>query len=965
MIKCLLISVQKHIFIFCTSIFVGLFFSFAYSIEPLIIECSLLPDDQTYVAVLEKQFPTSCLLEKLSIFSDITIQEEEIRYLLDINEGMIISIDTIKRSCSNLQKKHKFNQVQFCITQGSQGNIIDLYLIGSWTFSKIFIEGLLLGKDSYKQYYFLEPGELFDIKKHYDSCKKIKNILFEQGYFNGNIADFLSYDRPTKTVDTTLVIDRGSRFFIDEVYVVCKDISPIYDAENILDKVRKILNSRLVWKYFSKDLVNNETYLIKRYLAKKGFVNASLYLQKHFDRSGQKVTLTFYIALHKKREFVFFGNHFFTKEQLLDTILAFGRSAWLLPVEILVEELQNQYRDKGFWNIHIECQQDEERIFFLIQEGPRSSIEMIEIHGVSSPLYLKYLKKLYKPCIKQPFYDENVLRRVLAQTRTWYEQRGFWNVQILHQEYVPLEKRNVYTLVLTIDEGTQYYLSDVCIKGFSELRNCGPFATISPDFPQVFDIRLLQAQRDWLIGYMKTHGYLYSKITSDLEYNGSLVTVIWNISGCQEQVTFGKTIVRGIVPFPFKHVVSHLEYEEHDVWNSEQLEKSLLQFRDLGIFETIQIFPDNIADISREKSVILKLVEDNPFEVRFRAGFQQVSKNFAFKSGSTYKVGGSCAWKNPFHAADQFFFNADVTRFYRNIVAAYHRPWLGNTPIHMLIKGYAHKYIQPVFVGSDKPLYTAIQQGILLGLRRHISYIDTGCSIGFEIMETRGISKDLAQAINFEPTLIDKKVPHIFFEPSLFVDLLDNTLNPSRGSYSVLSCKGMFPWKKHSTVFFKILFEHAHFFSIKSVVVALRIRFGHIFNQKFSNIMPPERFYLGGENSIRSIEKDMGPPLGKFIDEKNDVILVPQGGRSMVNGNFEVRVPLFRDFGMVFFQDIGTLIENSFSEIKGGKLLGATGFGLRYHTPVGPLRFDIAWRWNRQDHAEPRYAWFLTFGHAF
>ena len=175
----------------------------------------------------------------------------------------------------------------------------------------------------------------------------------------------------------------------------------------------------------------------------------------------------------------------------------------------------------------------------------------------------------------------------------------------------------------------------------------------------------------------------------------------------------------------------------------------------------------------------------------------------------------------------------------------------------------------------------------------------------------------------------------------------------------------MFPWKKNSTIFFKILLEHASFFSLKSIVCALRLRFGHIFKQKFTNIMPPERFYLGGENSIRSIEKDMGPPLGKFTDKKGETILVPQGGRSMVNANIELRIPVFHNFGIVIFQDIGTLVENSFAEVEGGKLLLGTGFGFRYHTPVGPLRFDIGWRWNRHDPAEPRHAWFLTFGHAF
>jgi len=54
-----------------------------------------------------------------------------------------------------------------------------------------------------------------------------------------------------------------------------------------------------------------------------------------------------------------------------------------------------------------------------------------------------------------------------------------------------------------------------------------------------------------------------------------------------------------------------------------------------------------------------------------------------------------------------------------------------------------------------------------------------------------------------------------------------------------------------------------------------------------------------------------------------------------------------------------------FADFKPQDILAATGFGLRIFTPIGPLRFDIGWKWRKQLPIERSFAWFLTFGQAF
>jgi outer membrane translocation and assembly module TamA len=177
----------------------------------------------------------------------------------------------------------------------------------------------------------------------------------------------------------------------------------------------------------------------------------------------------------------------------------------------------------------------------------------------------------------------------------------------------------------------------------------------------------------------------------------------------------------------------------------------------------------------------------------------------------------------------------------------------------------------------------------------------------------------------------------------------------------------MIPFQKKykDTFFLKLLFEQSFFIPMKSVVGAVRLRFGHIFYRELSAVMPSERFYLGGSHSLRGYEADLAPPLGIFVDEETKEHIVPRGGKSMCNANIELRFPIFKKIGGVVFQDIGLLSSDLFADFAPRNILAATGFGARFFTALGPLRFDIGWKWRRESALERSYAWFLTFGQAF
>ena len=103
-----------------------------------------------------------------------------------------------------------------------------------------------------------------------------------------------------------------------------------------------------------------------------------------------------------------------------------------------------------------------------------------------------------------------------------------------------------------------------------------------------------------------------------------------------------------------------------------------------------------------------------------------------------------------------------------------------------------------------------------------------------------------------------------------------------------------------------------------------------------------ERFFAGGDTTVRGFTLDrLGTP--DTIDEAG----FPTGGHGLVVLNAEARIPLRGGLGAVAFVDGGNVWRNV-SEMDFAQMRGAVGFGLRYRSPVGPIRIDLGFKLDRE-----------------
>ena len=132
--------------------------------------------------------------------------------------------------------------------------------------------------------------------------------------------------------------------------------------------------------------------------------------------------------------------------------------------------------------------------------------------------------------------------------------------------------------------------------------------------------------------------------------------------------------------------------------------------------------------------------------------------------------------------------------------------------------------------------------------------------------------------------------------------------------------------------------------------------------QVIEDLPASERFFAGGDTTVRGFALDS---LGtaRTITPSG----FPRGGNSLLLFNGELRVPVWKDLGAALFVDAGNVFDRV-SNIDVGELRTAVGLGLRYRSPVGPLRFDVGFKLDRREIAgrlEPARAFHFSFGQAF
>ncbi len=139
---------------------------------------------------------------------------------------------------------------------------------------------------------------------------------------------------------------------------------------------------------------------------------------------------------------------------------------------------------------------------------------------------------------------------------------------------------------------------------------------------------------------------------------------------------------------------------------------------------------------------------------------------------------------------------------------------------------------------------------------------------------------------------------------------------------------------------------------------------GQTVSDVVTDLPASERFFAGGDTTVRGFARDTLGDLAT-LDSRG----FPQGGNAMIIFNAELRMPVWGDFGSVIFMDAGN-VYSRVSDIDLTRIRPTAGFGLRYKSPVGPIRVDLGFKLDRERFAsigrrEPLSEIHISIGQAF
>ncbi len=274
---------------------------------------------------------------------------------------------------------------------------------------------------------------------------------------------------------------------------------------------------------------------------------------------------------------------------------------------------------------------------------------------------------------------------------------------------------------------------------------------------------------------------------------------------------------------------------------------------------------------------------------------------------------------------------------------------------------------QRVRLDYRKPRWTRTRRDLIAALelfreeRDAFEIVGAEGSVGFEerlrdwLTATVGLGFEVAQVTDADGETNESYL--IGIPTSLVYDRTDDLLNPTEGLRITAEAA---PWGGYfdeaAIGFLETDLEASTYISLDRdarFIFALRGRVAQIFSDDAETIPANRRVYSGGGGSVRAY----GTQYVNDLDSGGD----PVGALGVVEGSAELRVR-FGNFGIVPFVDAG-IVSNEFLDDY-GTLRWGPGLGVRYFSPVGPIRLDVAVPVDPRDE-DGAFQFYLSIGQAF
>lgn len=877
---------------------------------------------------------------------------------LPLASGQVFDFAAERESLRLLYRLGDYADIRVAVTTVAEGLRVDFVVQRNFYNNLVRVEGLKPPPSEAVALAAvrLKLGEAFRESSLSEAVERLQGALREDGLYAAKVTRRLTPHDATRQMDVTFVVEPGTRARLGVISV--ENRTP-YSERDLLRRAKLSEKLQMTAARFSR-----ASQRLKQFLVNQGYLGASaLITPGTYDAQTNRVPIKLAVTAGPRVRLEITGAH-----------LSQGRRRKLLPIyaeggvdEDLLQEGRRNIRDyfqgQGYFGAQVEVssRQDEtggQRVIsYEITRGDRFRLVGVGFDGnvfFGSKLLARRLQLQPASFASNGRFSQQLVRADTDSLRALYVANGFHDAEVSTtvDDHYRGKKNNLF-VTFHIVEGKQTRVASLEIEGNHAIRTETLLKVVGSTPGQAYSDSNVASDRINILALYFNSGFPQASLRDEVlpgETSGRVRLIYHIVEGNRTEVA--QVLLTGYRYTRPGIIARQVEIRPGGPLRESDVVRTQRQLYNLGVFNRVQIASQNPDGLDPEKAIVVEVREGQRYTLGYGGGFEvqqigsTINPNATVVSASPRGI-LEIARANMFGRAQTLSFKARASTLeYRFALGYTADNLLTNRNLNVAFTGFAD-HTQDVNTFTS----TRYEGGVQLSHR-----LSPASSLIYRYFYRRVEAFDLK--INplqipllSQPTLVSG------FGATYARDRRDNPSDASHGNFNTLDLSYASKSLGSGASFFRVSFQNSSFHPLgRSFIFARAVRFGaEVPTDNTANVdIPlPERFFAGGGTSLRGFGLNQAGP-------RDPVTGFPIGGLSLLVFNQELRFPTRLPFvgnrvGGTLFYDGG----NVFSDVnhislawKAPSLTNldyfahTVGAGVRYPTPVGPVRVDFGYQLN-------------------